>query len=128
MARIKRTKKGYLVDEYIGGKRVRKVHPTREAVKEWVADETKKATDEKYFGVVPEEFETFNELADWYLKHPKVKRKKSYRDSVLRVGYFKDYFGTKRLRDIRPEHLEEYIDTRLKAPCSYDHRVLMTQR
>ena len=56
MPQIRRTKKGYLIDCYVDGKRVRKVLPTREAAKQYIADETKKATDEKYFGVKPEAF------------------------------------------------------------------------
>ena len=115
MARIKRTKRGYLIDEYIGGKRVRKVLPTRDAAKQYIADETQKATDEKYFGVRSEEFETFNELAAWYLEHPKVKRKKGLDRELWRIERLKEHFGDMALTDITPEAIEGFINAQLNT-------------
>ncbi len=77
MARIRKTKKGYLVDFYLDGRRVRKVLPSRDIAKQYMADETVSTNKEKYFGVKREQFETFDQLADWYIDYPEVTRKKS---------------------------------------------------
>jgi integrase len=115
MARIRKTKKGYLVDFYLDGKRVRKVLPSRDVAKQYMADKTVRTNEEKYFGVKAEEFGTFKELANWYLEHPKVTRKKGFDKEVWRIELMRGFFGEMQLKNISPEHIEEHVSTRLNA-------------
>lgn len=68
--------------------------------------------------VQPETFESFKDLAEWYLGLAEVKRKKSFNRDERSVGKLKEYFETKPLREITLSLVGDYQSKR-SAEKSY---------
>ena len=58
---------------------------------------------------------TFSELLEWYLDHPKAKRKKTYRRDLEMGKILRENFGARSAREIRPTDIEAYQDQMLRA-------------
>ena len=58
---------------------------------------------------------TFGELVEWYLDHPKAKRKKTYLRDIEMGKVLREYFGTRSAREIKPTDIEAFQDGMLKT-------------
>lgn len=106
---------GWQADFYAGLERVRKVFPTKKEATAFEGKIKGAIRENKYFDVQREAFETFNEMMDWFLGLPEVKRKRSYRKDVQRGKRLKDFFGAMAPARITPEKIQEYIHERLNT-------------
>lgn len=59
---------------------------------------------------------TFRELLEWYLDHPKAKRKKTYLRDVEMSRILKEHFGRRPAREIKPTDIETFQDRLLETP------------
>ena len=58
---------------------------------------------------------TFAELLEWYLDHPKAKRKKTYLRDIEMGKILKENFGARSAREIKPTYIEAFQDQMLRA-------------
>jgi len=58
---------------------------------------------------------TFGELLKWYLKHPKAKRKKTYKRDIEMGILFEENFGSQPANEIKPFEIEVFMDKMLKT-------------
>jgi integrase len=65
---------------------------------------------------------TFNELVDWYLKLPDVKRRVYYRNIVTYCEKWKKYLQDALLDDIKPSMIERYREERSKQTVYNNER------
>ena len=59
---------------------------------------------------------TFGELLEWYLDHPKAKRKRTYARDVEMGRILRERFGQRPAREIRPTDIETFQDRLLETP------------
>lgn len=64
--------------------------------------------ENKIFDMLPESEMTFNELTDWYLKLPSVKKLADYSGMKIRINNFNKLFGDIVMNTIKPIDLESY--------------------
>jgi integrase len=64
------------------------------------------------FEITPDAEMTMQELTDWYLDTPSVKKLKSYRTLGIRLNNFNKVYGGRTVNTIKPIDLEAYQDTR----------------
>ena len=67
----------------------------------------------KYLKQDPRKEYTFGDLLEWYLDHPKAKRKKTYQRDVEMGKILRENFGMRLARDIRPTDIEVFQDRML---------------
>jgi len=140
--KIRKTKTGYAVEFYVGGNRIRKVlkHASRDEAKEYIENKIAEFKGRAYGGPDPDEPKDFNALADWYLAHPRISRKKispdcemkckqckphswkdcSYEAETRRVDVMREAFGTLELRALSLEDLEEFVHKRSRVDRKRD--------
>lgn len=70
----------------------------------------------KYLKMEVKKEYTFGELLDWYLDHPKAKRKKTYLRDIEMGRILRENFGTQPSREIKPTDLEAFQDRMLETP------------
>jgi integrase len=58
---------------------------------------------------------TFGQLLEWYLDHPKAKRKKTYLRDIEMGRILRENFGTRPAREIKPTDIEAFQDQILKT-------------
>ena len=51
---------------------------------------------------------TFGQLLEWYLDHPKAKRKKTYLRDIEMSGILREHFGSRSAREIKPTNIEAF--------------------
>ncbi len=107
--------KGWQVDFYAGKERIRKVFPTKKEATAYEGKIKGQIRENKYFDVQREAFDTFNEMMDWFLELPEIKRKKSNRHDVQRSSHLRDFFGELAPSRITPEKIQEFIHKRLNT-------------
>ena len=59
---------------------------------------------------------TFGQLLEWYLDHPKAKRKKTYLRDVEMSRILREHFGQQPAREIKPTDIETFQDRLLETP------------
>ena len=58
---------------------------------------------------------TFGELLEWYLEHPKAKRKKTYLRDIEMGRILREHFGQRPAREIKPTDIETFQDRMLET-------------
>jgi integrase len=118
----------YWIDFYLpGGKRKRE--PVGYSIKDAQAAEGKRKVQKKenrFFDILPESKETFQELTKWYLKLEKVQALASYDIIKIYLNKFNSQFGDIVVNGILPEDLENHIQKRKKegyADATIDQEV-----
>jgi hypothetical protein len=75
---------------------------------------TVQKSEKRMLDMLPESTTTFQELTDWYLSLPKVKKLKSYVRIEQALHNFNAVFGNKIADKIKAEMLEEYQEDRVR--------------
>lgn len=59
---------------------------------------------------------TFGQLLEWYLDHPKAKRKKTYLRDIEMGRILREHFGSRSAREIKPTDIEAFQNRMLETP------------
>ena len=68
----------------------------------------------KHLKLDPKKEYAFSDLLDWYLDHPKAKRKKTYHRDQEMSELLKKHFGLRPASEIKPSSIEAFQDLMLK--------------
>ena len=69
----------------------------------------------KHLGLEVKKEYTFGELLEWYLDHPKAKRKKTYLRDIEMAKILGNNFGSRSAKEIKPTDIEAFQDKMLKT-------------
>jgi integrase len=58
---------------------------------------------------------TFGQLLEWYLDHPKAKRKKTYLRDIEMSRFLREHFGSRSAREIKPTDIEAFQNRMLET-------------
>jgi len=70
----------------------------------------------KYLKLEAKKEYAFGELLEWYLEHPKAKRKKTYLRDIEMGRILREHFGQRPAREIKPTDIETFQDRMLGTP------------
>jgi integrase len=114
--------KGFQCDFYDGLKvRVRRVFPTKRDAVAYEGKIKVSILENRYFDIKQDAFQTFKELAGWYLSLEDAKRKKSYGRDQRSVGKLTAFFGSRLIREITPSLISGYQKKRLDEKSYRKH-------
>ncbi len=69
----------------------------------------------KHLGLEVKKEYTFGEVLNWYLDHPKAKRKKTYLRDIEMAKILEENFGPQSTKEIKPIDIEAFQDKMLKT-------------
>jgi len=118
---IRQLGNGWQCDFYAYGERIRKVFRKKRDATAYEGKTKGSIRENRYFDIKQDVFQTFKELADWYLSLEDVKRKKSYNRDVRSIGKLKDFFGAQLIRNISPSLISGYQKKRLDEKSYRKH-------
>ena len=102
--------KVYWVEWYQDGQRRReRIGPNKAAAEERLRKIKSALVEGRHIRKNPEAKVRFQDLAQWYLAHPEVKAKKSYRRDTLSVKCLTRFFGRYLLKDMSSELVEKSV-------------------
>jgi len=70
----------------------------------------------KYLKLEAKKEYAFGELLEWYLEHPKAKRKKTYLRDIEMGRILREHFGQRPAKEIKPTDIETFQDWMLGTP------------
>jgi integrase len=94
-----------------------KVHGSKTLAKRVYQQKLVEWERKKYLKLEAKKEYTFGELLEWYLDHPKAKRKKTYLRDIEMSRILREHFGSRPAREIKPTDIETFQDRMLETPC-----------
>lgn len=104
------------------GKRCRqKIGRNKKAAQNALREAESAVAEDRHIRKNPDAKTIFKELSDWYLQLAKVREKVSYDRDKRSLKHLLPFFGHRRLMDITPALVEEYLHRRLREPSYRGH-------